>query len=137
MNKASLEIRINSIQDAKSVVYNMEKINRTRETLGLESIEFIVANEVKAEVAGIIHGVFKCKTFTSYTRTRGESGTENVLFQLPHFPEQRSILVVNKENGSTKPVTIAKRRGRPPRRKEVNVPNNGPAIGLLPTVHKS
>lgn len=88
----SLEIRINSVEDAKSVVRNMKKIEETCDSLGLRTIEFLVAQEIKNEVNPIIYGVFRRKTFTAYTAPR--SG--NVLFSLPHFHIAQRKIVDNK-----------------------------------------
>lgn len=132
----SLEIRINSLSDAKSVVANMEKIHQAVQDNGLNSIEFIVANECRVEANAIIRGVLanKCKTYQSYTRTRGE----NVLFPLPHLPEKQ-IMVVSQEIKKEPKVFVplkqspiessaAKRRGRPPKRKVDNVTGDAPTV---------
>lgn len=87
----SIELRINSLQDAKSVVYNMAKITQTIEAIGLDSVEFLIAQEIKDEVSPILAGVFRIKTYTSYVKPRGD----NVVFLLPHYQEKQRIPVSN------------------------------------------
>jgi hypothetical protein len=120
----SIELRLNTVADAKSVVFNSRKIEETRQALGLQSIEFLVAQESKAEISAIIYGVFKCRTYTSYVSPKGE----NVLFHLPHFQEHKQTLpiaqvkesrpeTVKISNGNgdrhSEPEKPAKRRGMP------------------------
>jgi len=77
----SLEIRINSLDDARSVVFHGGDIESARMALGLESVEFLVASEIKSEVNAVIRGVFRCRTFTSYVGVR----EGNKLYELKHF----------------------------------------------------
>lgn len=117
MPERSLEIRVNSVADAKSIVYNMGKIVLTMESLNLRSLELLIAEEVKHEVAPILFGAIPKKIFTGYVKARGD----NVLFNLPHFPERTKIEVEptngngkSEEKVSTVPVSVnQKRRGMP------------------------
>lgn len=113
----SLEIRINSLADAKAVVFNLQKINQTVESLSLDSIEFVIASEVRTEVAGIIYGAFRGKTYTHYVFPRNG----NALFSLPHFQDKKEpIVVVSKAPKVEQTMVGARRRpGRPPKAKVV------------------
>lgn len=105
----SLEIRINSIQDAQSVVYHQAAILAAfgDPQNGVDSIEFLIAQEVKQEVNAIIRGVFKVKNFTSYVSPR----EGNTLFKLPHFTFKPKLEVQE----TVRPVETVpiKKRGMP------------------------
>ncbi len=84
--KNDIEIRINSIADAKSVVRNQAKILQTMKDCSLDQVRFLIAAELKVDVAPFIKGLFsQFKRNTQYVQTH-EGG---FLFQLPHFSEKQ------------------------------------------------
>lgn len=119
----SLEIRINSVQDARSAVFHSKRVMETMTSLGLETIQFLLAEEVKNDVYPILAGAFRVKTYTSYLRTRDN----NVLFSLPHYAEkqvqivaavpERKVIKIYPKNGKPQPevkvaeVQAPKKRG--------------------------
>lgn len=117
----SLEIRLNSVDDAKSVVYNSGKILKTVQERGLDSIQFLIAKEVRSQVDEVIRGVFNIKTFTQSVIPQ----PGNSFFPIPHFKVQPQRIVIKNEvlprtNGSVpvsspKPpqLEVKKRGGRP------------------------
>ena len=77
----TLEVRINSVQDAMSCVQNSIQIAQQVADTGAEALTMKIALEVRAQVMPILAGVFRCKAF--YVTVRGEP-TED-LFVLPAF----------------------------------------------------
>ncbi len=88
----SLEIRINSLQDAKSVMQNFQAINNACKDQFLSSIECLVAKEIYHEVQEILAGAFQVKAFYSQIAPR----TGNTLFILPPFIEVAPLVVRKK-----------------------------------------
>jgi hypothetical protein len=84
MAKTSIEIRINSVADAKSVVRNQKEILQRVKENSKDSIEFLVAAEIQTDVNAIIRGVFRIPTYTSYVSCR----PGNALYRLPHYSEK-------------------------------------------------
>lgn len=110
----SLELRINSVQDAKSAVFNGKRINETIESLGLDSVQLLIAQEIKSEVQPILTGVFRVRTYIGYTKPLDQ----NVLYSLPHYPEKppapsvpppRRVIKVYPQ----KPATVEQKRRGP------------------------
>lgn len=102
----SLEIRINSVDDAKSVVFNQVKIEQEAKEKECDSIEFLVSEEVRHEVSSIIYGVFRrIRTYTSYIKCR----EDNTLCILPHFKGNKSRFDHETVNIAEKPPESAVR----------------------------
>lgn len=84
--KKSLQVNINSEDDAKAVIQHLGKIKSTFETLkdtsGIESIEFCIAESIRKKVENIVTGAVNwCRTYTkSVMPFEG-----NAHFPLPHF----------------------------------------------------
>lgn len=124
MANKSLEIRINSVDDAKAVVQQMITIQKEVVKRGLDSINFLVAREIQNQVNAIIYGVFgRTKTFTSYVSPR----ENNQFFEFRHLkPVQTlaspalkdrmtvSVTPVGKETNGPIPVKAKNKGGRPP-----------------------
>lgn len=108
--KQSLEIRIDSIDDARSVVKNMKHISEKIKNLRLDSIEFLVAQEIKTEVSEIIYGIFRTvKTYTSYVSPR----EGNFLYSLPHFSSGSKLEISNPRVNKPVAVSLKNKGGRP------------------------
>lgn len=134
----SLELRLNSVQDAKSAVYNSKKIMETVQSLGLDSIQLLIAEEVKNEILAIVAGAFRIKTWTGYVKCRDQ----NALFSLPHFQE-KTIIPVNGNGDRREPIIIKKEpKSRTVYAPTVSAPQppklqkkRGPKKGWKKTVH--
>lgn len=79
----SIEIRLNSIDAAKSAVQHQAQILDTFKEGGFESIEFVLAEELATDIRAIVGGVFRVKT---YYKTIG-ARPGNTLYVLPQFEE--------------------------------------------------
>lgn len=77
----SIEIRLNSEDDAKAVVQNSQYIVATMKEGKFDSIEFVVADELRSDIMRVLAGVFRVKTWwKSIQPLKG-----NTLYVLPHF----------------------------------------------------
>lgn len=82
----SLQININSEDDAKAVIQHLGLIKKTWDTLadtaGITSIEFCIAETIRRKVDGFLMGAVNwCRTYTkSIAPFEG-----NVHFPLPHY----------------------------------------------------
>lgn len=87
----SIEIRLNSIDAAKSAVQHQADILEVFKDGGFESIEFVLAEELATDIRAIVGGVFRVKT---YYKTIG-ARPGNTLYVLPQFeePVARSVKV--------------------------------------------
>lgn len=85
LNKGSmargLEIRINTVNDGRSVVQNMIAIQQQAEQLQCTHIELVVAEEVHQAVKPLIGGLLRFKSIIRVTKTR----PDNILYDLPPF----------------------------------------------------
>jgi hypothetical protein len=100
MAEKSLELRINSLDDAKACVQQSPKICKTCEALGLESIELFIAEEIIKEVEGFFAGVFSKKVFWKIVGpTPG-----NQLYRFNHFQPATHVPIRSLPQVST-PVT--------------------------------
>lgn len=93
LTQKSLELRINSVDDARSVVFNMFQIQKEAQEKGLDSIQFLIAKEIRGPVDAIIRGVFKMKTFTQSVIPQ----TGNVFYPIPHFKVAPQKIVIKNE----------------------------------------
>jgi len=86
-----MEIRVNSIEDAKSVVQHQQHIAKTFKDGGFDSIEFVMADELKSDIMEIIAGVPNVRKFYKTVGCR----PGNLLYVLPHFepPVPRKVPV--------------------------------------------
>lgn len=82
MPEKSLEIRINSIADAKCAVAHFVKIHAALRDKDLKSVEYLIAKEIFNEVQPIISGVINTKIFMQQVIPK----EENELFLLPEMP---------------------------------------------------
>ena len=74
----SLEIRINSVHDARAVVTDMINIHKRIHELGATSVELKIAEECVKEANRILYGVFRVKVFTKVIAT-----PENSILYVP------------------------------------------------------
>lgn len=82
MSDKSLQININSVDDAKAVIQHLGAIKVAYEAHACTSIELCIAEEVVTPTAKILVGAFPwCTHFRKNVRPFGE----NIHFQLPHF----------------------------------------------------
>ena len=81
----SLEIRINSPDDAKSVIQNLPAIKQAYDAAGnLTSVEFCIADSVAREVESTLLGAVRwCRTYTKHIAPN----PGNVLFVLPSYKD--------------------------------------------------
>ena len=83
MSEKSLQINISSVDDAKSVVANLQAIKTAYEAHNCTSVELCIAEEVVTPTAKILVGMVPW-TVTYRKIMRVLDGS--VLFQLPHYP---------------------------------------------------
>lgn len=84
--KRSLQININSEDDAKAVIQHLPQIKKTfdllKDTNGVESIEFVIAESIRKKVEATVTGAINwCRT---YTRLMAPFAG-NAHFPLPHY----------------------------------------------------
>ena len=81
----SLEIRINSEDDAKSVIQNLQAIKNAYDAAGdLTSVEFCIAESVAREVEHTLLGAIRwCRTYTKHIAPQ----PGNILFVLPAYKD--------------------------------------------------
>ena len=82
MSEKSLQINIDSIEDAKSVIRNLPKIKIAYEAHACTSIELCIYEEVVTPTAKILVGAFP---WCVHYRRIMKPQDGNVLFQLPHL----------------------------------------------------
>lgn len=78
----SMEIRLNSVDDAKSVVQHIQSIAETFREGKFDSIEFVMAEELRPEIMEIIAGMPRVRKFY---KTVTPLRPTNTLYVLPHF----------------------------------------------------
>lgn len=118
-----LEIRINSVQDAKACVQHHERISHRIKTGGFDAVELLVAQEVERQVEQFLAGLFRVRTFRAQVKTKDG----NTLMLLPVYRPSRTEMgmpqTVRKLEPPVAPdvpsVQIPKRRGKPPKVKAV------------------
>ena len=82
VSEKSLQININSVDDARAVIQHLGQIKTAYEAHGCTSVEFVLAEEVVTPTAKILVGAIPwCTTFRKIVKPIGT----NILFQLPHY----------------------------------------------------
>lgn len=119
-----LELRINSVTDAKAIVQHQAEIFSRVSLNRLDGIEFIVAKEVDPLVGQYIDRLFRTKTFKQVVEVKNG----NVLGTIPHLlpPKPKPVptqtqLTRSLESAHSQVMmatTPPKRRGRPPKVKQ-------------------
>lgn len=69
----SLEIRINSVADAKAVVSDLIGVHKRIKEVGANSVELKIAEECVKEANQILYGVFRVKVYTKVVPTAENS----------------------------------------------------------------
>lgn len=82
VSEKSLQININSVDDAKAVIQSLPKIKAAYDAHGCTSVEFAIAEEVVTPTAAILVGAIP---WTTHYRKIVKPFEDNVLFQLPHY----------------------------------------------------
>ena len=78
----SLQINIDSLDDAKSVIQNLPQIKQAYEQAGCDSVEFAIAESIRGDVEKTLRGAVNwCKTWTKFVAPF----PGNVHFPLPSF----------------------------------------------------
>jgi hypothetical protein len=80
----ALEVRINSIHEAKAALQNVVGITKRFKDEGFTVLQFLIADEIKKDVMPILDGGFQVKT--GYKTQKPPEGT--VLFVLPPYKER-------------------------------------------------
>ena len=107
MANKSIEVRINSLDDARSCVSQSSRILQAAKAHGCESIELFVDESIRNKVVPIISGSFGAfKTY--YKKIAANNG--NVFFELPHV---KSLNVQIEDVAA--PQTPKRKAGRPPK----------------------
>lgn len=88
MPHKSLQINIDSEDDAKAVIQNLQHIMEAWKTCqknyGVESVEFCIAADIRREVDTILTGAVRwCRTYIKQVTPFDG----NVLYPLPHYKE--------------------------------------------------
>lgn len=86
----SLQINIDSQDDAKAVIQHLGKIKEAfefaRRNFNVESIEFCIASDIRKDVDSILMGAVRwCRTYIKAV----DVFDGNVLFPLPHYVEPK------------------------------------------------
>jgi hypothetical protein len=76
-----LEVRINSVDDARACVQHGAQILAAMRDADCDGVELLIAQELKPEVAPIIAGAFSVRQFTRYIKP----GEGNIFYPLPPF----------------------------------------------------
>lgn len=80
----SLQINIDSADDAKSVIQNLPAIKAAYDAAGMTSVEFCIAEQVVKEVESTLLGAINwCKTYRKHV----SPNPGNVLFPLPSYKD--------------------------------------------------
>lgn len=92
----SLQINIDSEDDAKAVIQHLQKIKDAFDygvkEYQLDSVEFCIAADIRKDVDGMLMSAIRwCRTYVKQV-TPFEG---NVLFPLPHYRERQSSPVVH------------------------------------------
>jgi len=81
-SERSLQINIDSEDDAKSVIQNLPAIKAAYDAAGVTSVEFCIAESVSKAVEHTLMGAIRwCRTYTKHISPQ----PGNVLFPLPAF----------------------------------------------------
>lgn len=83
ITERSLEVRINTLDDIKSVIQNVIPITQFMKEYNLKSIEFLIDISIKREAYEMLAGLFPYKVYYTLIKPRGN----NVLYPLPRFVE--------------------------------------------------
>lgn len=84
ISERSLQINIDSSDDAKSVIQNLGKIKAAFESAGVNSVEFCIAESVVRDVESTLLGAVNwCRTYVKHVAPF----PGNVLFPLPSYRE--------------------------------------------------
>lgn len=94
MSEKSLQINISSVDDAKSVVANLQAIKTAYEAHNCTSVELCIAEEVVTPTAKILMGMVPW-TVTYRRIMRVQDGS--VLFQLPHYTLAKPVAAAEPE----------------------------------------
>ncbi len=84
----SLQINIDSEEDAKAVIQNLQRIKEawefSRLNYQVDSIEFCIAADIRKDVDGILTGAIRwCRTYIKQVTPFDG----NILYPLPHYRE--------------------------------------------------
>lgn len=88
----SLEIRINSLNDAKTAVQHSPMIVHEMRKRGLDSLEIVMADEIASQAFAVIGGAFAVKVFYKLLASR----PGNQFFALPPY----QLILPKTRNGS-------------------------------------
>lgn len=80
----SLEIRINSVEDAKALIANLGEVHKEIKRSRADSVELKIAEECIKEVNKIVYGIFRVKVYTSVVKC----ADGRVLYAPTHFCEE-------------------------------------------------
>lgn len=86
LEKKSLQVNINSEDDARAVIQHLGKIKATyellKDTSGIESVEFCIAESLRKKIEPIVTGAVNwCRTYTKSVHPF----PGNAHFPLPHY----------------------------------------------------
>lgn len=118
MSEKSLQININSVDDARAVVQHLQKVKKAYDAHGCTSVELVIDEAMVTETAGTLAGAIPwCTTFRRIVKVAPIDG--NVLFRLPHYQhlERRPVPALNTDAGTKAPPSNGHRASRriPPR----------------------
>jgi len=103
VSRRSVQINIDSADDAKSVIQNLGAIKQFYDDSGMDSVEFCIAKSVVKDVENTLRGAINwCTTFVKHVAPQ----PGNVLFALPSFKDL-SIPTAPISPDSTSPVNAA------------------------------
>lgn len=111
----SLQINIDSEDDAKSVIQNLPAIKAAYDAAGdLTSVEFCIADSIAKQVEPILLGAIRwCRTYVKHIAPQ----PGNILFPLPAFKDLSVSPQVQSRNSqdSTSPANAAQTHVKPQR----------------------
>lgn len=82
VSQRSIQVNIDSADDAKSVIQNLSAIKTAWNDAGADSVEFCIAESVVADVENTLRGAINwCKTYVKHIAPQ----PGNILFPLPSY----------------------------------------------------
>lgn len=112
MNERSLQINVNSMDDARAVIAHLPRIKSAYDAANCDSVEFFISEPVMKAVEATLRGAIRwCKTFVRAVPL----GEGNTWFELPHYAgasacgcaERTTIAVSAEPPAPTAPSTAA------------------------------
>lgn len=93
MSEKSLQINLNSLDDARALIQNLQSVRKHYDAHRCQSILLLINEDALVEIEEKITGLINwTRTYRETVKPQAKDG--NVLFPLPHYkePSQRSVM---------------------------------------------